>query len=138
MRIRKLTHVFVDTIPDALDEGILYVCIRFGTAAHLCCCGCRNEVITPITPSDWTFSFDGETISLVPSIGNWSFDCRSHYWIQRNRIRWAPTSTRVQIERARALDRAEKAQRYSRWRIIARSCRAVRDLAARARRRSGW
>ncbi|MFC4855982.1 DUF6527 family protein [Actinophytocola glycyrrhizae] len=24
--------------------------------------------------------FNGETVSLSPSIGNWSFPCRSHYY----------------------------------------------------------
>ena len=35
--------------------------------------------------------FDGRTISLNPSIGNWSYPCRSHYWIKGNRVVWDGT-----------------------------------------------
>jgi hypothetical protein len=34
--------------------------------------------------------FDGKTISLDPSIGNWSFPCQSHYWITSSEVRWVP------------------------------------------------
>ena len=34
-----LKHEFVEFIPDELQEGTIYVSIRFATAAHLCCCG---------------------------------------------------------------------------------------------------
>lgn len=46
--------------------------------------------MTPLTPADWKLTFDGETVSLYPSIGNWNFPCRSHYWLTKNRIEWAP------------------------------------------------
>ncbi|WP_425342947.1 DUF6527 family protein [Rhizobium etli] len=46
--------------------------------AHLCACGCRTEVITPLSPTDWRFTFNGKTISVEPSVGNWSLTCRSH------------------------------------------------------------
>ena len=35
-----VSHVFVSTIPDELQEGVIYVSIEFATAAHKCCCGC--------------------------------------------------------------------------------------------------
>jgi hypothetical protein len=34
-------------------------------------------------------TFDGRSVTLDPSIGNWQKDCGSHYWIVENRIRWA-------------------------------------------------
>lgn len=99
-----LKHEFVEFIPDELEQGTIYVSIRFATASHLCFCGCGNKVVTPIRPTDWTLIFDGKTISLHPSIGNWSFPCQSHYWIRNNRAKWALKWSREQIERGRAHD----------------------------------
>jgi hypothetical protein len=79
---------FVDLIPDRLEDGVLYISIGYGTAAHACCCGCGREVTTPLTRADWRLIFDGESVSLQPSIGNRSFPCQSHYFITMNRIRW--------------------------------------------------
>jgi Family of unknown function (DUF6527) len=104
-----IRHEFVEFIPDALEEGALYVSIPYTTAAHLCACGCGHEVVTPLSPTDWQLIFDGETVSLKPSIGNWSFPCQSHYWIERNHIRWAPRWSREQIDAGREHDRLAKA-----------------------------
>jgi hypothetical protein len=68
-----LNHDFVEFIPDELEQGTVYVSIRFATASHLCVCGCGNKVVTPIRPTDWTLTFDGKTISLDPSIGTGVF-----------------------------------------------------------------
>lgn len=84
-----MQHKFVEFIPDKLEDGMLYVSITYATVLHKCGCGCGNEVVTPLSPSDWQLIFNGETISLFPSIGNWSFPCRSHYWIRNNKIVWA-------------------------------------------------
>ena len=99
-----LRHEFVEFIPDELEQGIIYISTRFATASHLCCCGCGNKVVTPIRPTDWKLIFDGKTVSLDPSIGNWSFSCRSHYWIRNNRVQWAPRWSPEQIERGRLRD----------------------------------
>ena len=40
MRIRQIEPSFVEYVPDALDDGILYVSIPFATATHKCFCGC--------------------------------------------------------------------------------------------------
>jgi hypothetical protein len=112
MRRTKLSHVFVEHVPAQLAEGMLYISMPFATGLHLCCCGCGREVVTPLSPTDWRLTFDGETISLHPSIGNWGFPCRSHYWIERNRVRWAPSWSRDQVEETRAADRAAKATYY--------------------------
>jgi hypothetical protein len=87
--LQAVRHEFVDAIPENLVDGVVYVCITYATAVHLCCCGCKSQVVTPLSPSDWSVTFDGQSISLHPSIGNWSFPCQSHYWIHRNQIRWA-------------------------------------------------
>jgi hypothetical protein len=106
-----LKHEFVEYIPDHLKEGTIYVSLAFATAAHKCCCGCGNTVITPLSPTDWKLIFDGESISLDPSIGNWGFPCQSHYWIKRNKVRWAPQWSQKQIEAGRLRDRLAK-ERY--------------------------
>lgn len=103
-----LKHEFVEFIPDELEQGTVYVSIRFATASHLCVCGCGNKVVTPIRPTDWTLTFDGKTISLDPSIGNWSFPCQSHYYVRKNRVKWAPKWTREQIQRGRLYDNHAK------------------------------
>lgn len=99
-----LKHEFVEFIPEELEQGTIYLSIRFATASHLCLCGCGNKVVTPIRPTDWTLIFDGKTISLDPSIGNWSFPCQSHYWIRKNRVQWAPKWSGEQIQRGRLSD----------------------------------
>jgi hypothetical protein len=103
-----LKHEFVEFIPDELEQGTIYISIRFATASHLCRCGCGNKVVTPIRPTDWTLIFNGKTVSLDPSIGNWSFPCQSHYWIRNNRVKWAPKWSREQIERGRRYDHHAK------------------------------
>lgn len=109
-----LAHEFVEFLPRDIQEGKLYISIPYATAIHKCCCGCGNEVVTPLSPTDWKLIFDGESVSLDPSIGNWSFDCRSHYWIKRNRIVWAEAWSEKQIEGCRAYDRLSKSKQYSR------------------------
>ncbi len=108
MRQTQLSHQFVEFIPERLDQGVLYISQRYGTAAHKCCCGCGEEVITPLNPTDWCLRMDGNVVTLHPSIGNWSFACRSHYWIRRNKVVWAGEMPQRQIERSRAIDRAAK------------------------------
>jgi Family of unknown function (DUF6527) len=108
MTARTIRHEFVETIPDELDDGVVYVCIPYATAVHRCACGCGGEVVTPFTPTDWRLIFDGKTISLHPSIGNWSFPCQSHYWIRDGVIEWAPKWSRDRIARGRRADQVRK------------------------------
>jgi hypothetical protein len=103
-----LQHEFVEFIPSSLKERTIYISMRFGTAAHLCACGCGNKVVTPLRPTDWTLIYDGKTVSLDPSIGNWSFACQSHYWIKRNNIRWGSPFSKEKIAAARASDSSAK------------------------------
>jgi|SRR5579862_1318096 len=110
-RIGQLTHRFVEFIPDVIEEGILYVSMQYATAIHRCCCGCGSEVVTPLSPTDWTLIFDGRGITLDPSIGNWSFPCQSHYWILRGTVRWSGRWSRSRIEAGRRSDRDAK-QKY--------------------------
>lgn len=105
MRQTDFSHQIVEFIPERLERGILYVSHRYNTAVHKCACGCGEEVVTPLGPTDWSIQIENGTVTLYPSIGNWSFACRSHYFIRKGRIIWAGQMSRQQIERGRALDR---------------------------------
>lgn len=85
---KSLIPEFVEYIPTDLKPGVLYISMKYATAVHLCACGCGEKVVTPISRSDWKLLFDGETITLRPSIGNFEYKCRSHYFITENRIEW--------------------------------------------------
>ena len=112
MRHTRLEHRFVQHIPDTVEPGILYISMEFGIAAHSCGCGCGEEVVTPFTPTDWKMTFDGETVTLHPSIGNWSLACRSHYVIKRGHVIEAGPWTDEQVEAEYRRDRAAKARHY--------------------------
>jgi hypothetical protein len=106
LRRSSYKHVFVDILPDKLDEGVLYVCILYATSAHKCFCGCGREVVTPIHPTKWRLTFDGKQVSLFPSVGSWSLPCQSHYWLKGGRVLW---SARMSDERIRAVRRRDRA-----------------------------
>jgi len=86
--MKTVQHQFVEFIPDDIKEGILYISIPYATVIHKCACGCGNEVVTPLSPEDWQFTFDGKTVSLYPSIGSRNLMCKSHYWITQNQIEY--------------------------------------------------
>jgi hypothetical protein len=115
--MRKLQHRFVDLIPDTIEDGILYISINYCTAIHNCVCGCGNEVVTPLSPTDWEITFDGKSVSLYPSIGNWNFDCKSHYWIIKNKIRFARKWKTVEIESEKKADLKRKWKYFSKQKI---------------------
>ena len=108
MKQAHLSHHMVEFIPEQLKDGVLYISQRYSTAAHKCCCGCGEEVITPLTPTDWSLCIAGNVVTLDPSIGNWSFACRSHYWIRKSKVIWAGDMSQQRIDRGRAIDHATK------------------------------
>lgn len=112
MRQTHFSHQIVEFVPERLDEGVLYVSQRYGTVVHKCACGCGGEVVTPLSPADWSIQLTGDTATLHPSIGNWSFVCQSHYFIRRGRVVWAGQLSRRQIERGRAYDREARQQYF--------------------------
>lgn len=109
MKIDRFEHRFVEHFPEQLDAGVLYVSMPFASAAHLCACGCGKEVVTPLSPVAWNLTFDGESISLNPSIGSWSFPCRSHYWIERGGVEWSYEMSEREIRAGRARVQAARA-----------------------------
>lgn len=108
----SLQHKFVEFIPEKVEEGILYVSIEYCTAIHKCVCGCGNEVVTPLSPTDWKLTFNGKSITLYPSIGNWNFECQSHYWIRNNKIEFAGSWTEREIRLGRENDLERKTQYF--------------------------
>jgi len=108
-----LQHRFVEFIPEILEDGVLYVSMEYCTAIHKCVCGCGNKVVTPISPTGWQLKFDGKSISLTPSIGNWNFDCQSHYWITKNEIQHAKKWDQHEIQEGRDIDLKMKDDFYS-------------------------
>jgi len=110
---KTLAHEFVEFIPDVIEEGKIYVSIDYATTVHKCACGCGKEVVTPLSPTDWKLIFDGKTVSLDPSIGNWSFPCRSHYWIRNNQVRWAEDWSQSRVDANRTYDRRAKDKYFS-------------------------
>lgn len=112
IKVKKLQPTFVDAIPEKVKQGHLYISMEFATAVHKCCCGCGREVVTPFSPTDWKLMFDGESVSLSPSIGNWSFPCRSHYWIRNNHVEWAGDMSQREIDGGRDHDRFNKQRQF--------------------------
>ncbi len=113
------SHRFVDTIPEILEDRVLYVSIPYDTCLHNCACGCGREVATPLSVSDWRMTYNGESVSLSPSIGNWSYPCRSHYWIKKGRVVWAENWSEERILEARTDEaksrRKDDPPRKSKW-----------------------
>ncbi|WP_395568897.1 DUF6527 family protein, partial [Pseudomonas syringae group genomosp. 7] len=68
--------------------------------------------VTPFTPPAWRMTFDGESVSLHPSIGNWNQKCQSHYVVQRGRVLEADPWTKSRIEAERLREKAAKAAHY--------------------------
>lgn len=104
MRQTDFSHQIVEFIPERLEEGVLYVSHRYKTVVHKCACGCGEEVVTPLGPTDWSIQIENGTATLYPSIGNWSFACRSHYFMRKGSVIWAGQMSHQQIEHGRALD----------------------------------
>lgn len=83
----KIIPQFVEYIPEnnELIENNLYISEKYKACVHKCLCGCGNIVSTPLNNDGWNLIKHSEDlISLIPSIGNYSFQCRSHYVISKN------------------------------------------------------
>jgi hypothetical protein len=112
-KIDTIRPAFIERIPKILDDGVLYVSLKYGTAAHSCCCGCGVKIVTPIKPGRWELDQKDDVVSLYPSVGNWSADCQSHYWIRNNRIDWSHAYTPEQIAANRASDQRAREQAHA-------------------------
>lgn len=113
MKVQSLRPEYVDFIPRELSEGILYLSKKYGTASHLCCCGCGTKIVTPLRPTEYTLTEASGGVSLWPSIGNWDHPCQSHYVIENNRVLPAPHMSRAEIQRGRDYDEVLKAAYFA-------------------------
>jgi hypothetical protein len=100
-------------MPERIDEGIVYISLNYRTIIHKCASGCGEEVNTPLHQSSWKLIFNGESISLSPSIGNWNFDCKSHYWITENKVKWSKKWDSSKIQSIRAQENLERKNYFS-------------------------
>lgn len=116
-------------MPKVLEPEVLYVSEEFGTAAHLCPCGCGEKIRTPLGPTEWRFSDDREGPSLFPSVGNWHLPCRTHYWIRDGRIEWAKNWSDEQVRAGRLREAGIRSAYFE-----SLDCRWPRGLIARLRR----
>jgi len=109
-RIRSITPEFVELMPPRLEPGLLYISLEYRVTKHLCACGCGQPIVLPLHPGQWRFSYDGENVSLAPSVGNDGLDCRSHYWIRNGRIDWHTPLTLEEGRKGRVRDQAAVAR----------------------------
>jgi hypothetical protein len=87
-KITEITYAFVDSAPDTLEPGTMYISTKHRAIVHLCLCGCTEKVLLNLDPDGWSFTFDGQSISIHDSVGNIGLPCRSHYIVRRNRVQW--------------------------------------------------
>lgn len=106
LNVTRLQHRFVQLVPESLEIGVLYVALEHRVATHLCCCGCGEEVVTTLSPTHWTLLFNGESVSLEPSVGNWALPCQSHYVVDRGDViecgQWSAGEIAAEREKAQA------------------------------------
>lgn len=90
MKIQELVPTVVDSMPEVLENGILYLCPKYKTAIHLCACGCGVKTVTPLNVGGWILSGQKEFYTLIPSMGNFSGESpyHAHYLITNNKIEW--------------------------------------------------
>ena len=118
----ELTPKFVEYIPtdgEQLVAGTIYISMKYNTVVHRCPCGCESLSEFMLDPIRFRLEYDGERVTFQPSIGNSNLQCRSHYWIIGNRVRWCDPMTDS------ATHQAERRERAS-------------ALKARAARGGGW
>ena len=113
MKPRKYKALFVEDIPitSDLEQGVLYVSIRHSIVTHLCACGCGARIDLPLDPDEWTMIYNGEYVSLRPSIGNWDIPCQSHYFITENVAVPVSTLHKEKKHRTSRLKRIVKSKR---------------------------
>ena len=112
MRSARFKYQMVGSIPEKLQVDTLYVTMDRDVAGHLCACGCGREVITPLSPMDWSITINQHGATLDPSIGNWAFPCRSHYFIWDGEVVWAGNMSNKAIAQGRQRNKARKLSYY--------------------------
>lgn len=124
MAVTTFDLELVHRVPEVPQSGILYACFDCNVIVHLCACGCGEKVVLPIDPDCWKVEYDGESLSLHPSIGNFQYPCKSHYWIRKNNVVWADTHCPVSDE----FTRKAKAKKLSFFARLKNLFRPSKDL----------
>jgi hypothetical protein len=89
--------------------------------------------VTPLSPAQWRITFNGEAVSLYPSVGNWNLPCRSHYILKDGEVLEANIWTDEQVAYGQARDKRERETYYNSQ--IPRSTKAPSDVQEAA---PGW
>lgn len=111
-KLKRLELSRVETIPATLESGLLYVSEVYGTAAHLCACGCGSKVRTPLGPTEWSVRENPRGATLWPSVGNWQKPCRSHYVIESGDVIWCEGLSEVAVLAGRQAEIERRAAYY--------------------------
>lgn len=114
MKTLNIKLVEVDSMPRELEPNILYYSERFGTASHLCACGCGAKIRTPIDVNEWSIVKTEQGPTLHPSVGNWQKECKSHYYIRKGKIVWCGAWTEKQIQEGRYREQQARIDHYNR------------------------
>jgi hypothetical protein len=92
--MEKLTiiiPIFTEEIPTEKKHGVLYISEKYEVAVHLCACGCGQQSVTPLRNGEWNITKNGDKVSILPSIGNFTGErpnYHAHYFIRENQIDW--------------------------------------------------
>lgn len=98
----------VEFMPKVLEPNVLYVSEKYGTAAHLCACGCGEKIRTPLGPTEWAVKDDPGGPSLWPSVGSWQRPCRSHYVIRNGGVLWASQWSEERVAAGRSYEQERR------------------------------
>ena len=87
LRKVEVIPVFVEFIPEELVQDKIYISKEYGTAIHLCLCGCGEKAVMNLKPvwnDGWTLIENNDKISFTPSVLNNNCPNRYHYIITNN------------------------------------------------------
>ena len=107
-------------MPKYIEDDVLYISIEFDVAKHKCPCGCGDIIVTSFSHARWKLIYDGESVSLEPSIGNWSHECRSHYYIKNDKIVWLSSITKEMATSVTERDKFALKKHYTRDTLLSK------------------
>lgn len=111
-KLKRLEPRRVEAMPPVLEPGTLYISETYGTAAHLCACGCGSKIRTPLGPTEWAVWETPHGVTLRPSVGNWQKPCRSHYEIEDGEVLWCPSWSEGAVLAGRKAEEERRATYY--------------------------
>lgn len=74
--------------PDDLKDLHIYFIEGFDHVMFLCPCGCEEVVHIPTGDDGWKLKIEEGRVTLAPSLLRRD-NCRSHFFIESSRVRWA-------------------------------------------------